>query len=242
VASGFKRDDVVHRLGGERMRPYLAAAEGHHKRALALYRWNMGVSAAFLELLSVVEVVVRNALAEHLIQWCRINGGYHDWLLHPDELPTPLDKLFASVLQGAYAKAEAAKTDRDARPGHPRSGSPLTSGDVLSQVTFGQWHGLFPWNDAQRIDPTTNAYRTQLWNEATKEAFHPATSGDQIHWLLFRLSYFRNRVAHHECVLDGNLKNRLDDVFLLLSLTDPSVHVWATSHNRVTQMLKERPK
>lgn len=107
MASGFKRDDAVRRLGGERVRPYLAAADGNDKRALALYRWNVGVSVAFRELLSLVEVVVRNALDEHLSQWCRTNGGYHDWLLHPDELPTP------------YAKAEAVKTDRDARPGHP---------------------------------------------------------------------------------------------------------------------------
>lgn len=247
ISSRFKeaiptsRDHVVHRLGGERMGPYVHAAGGHYKTALALYRWNMTISAAFLELLSVTEVLARNALDEHLRVWCRRQGGNVEWLLHPDRIPTPLDKLFGSVAAGAYDKAQRAKEVRDKSATHARHQLPLTNGDILSQVTFGQWHTLFPWQEAEKTDQTTNGYRTTIWQAATKDAFTVGTDPDRIHWLLYRLAYFRNRVAHHECLLHGDLKNRLDDIFSLLRLVDPRVHEWATGHSRVTGLLRQRP-
>lgn len=167
ISSRFKeaiptsRDHVVHRLGGERMGPYVHAAGGHYKTALALYRWNMTISAAFLELLSVTEVLARNALDEHLRVWCRRQGGNVEWLLHPDRIPTPLDKLFGSVAAGAYDKAQRAKEVRDKSATHARHQLPLTNGDILSQVTFGQWHTLFPWQEAEKLTKQQTATARQ---------------------------------------------------------------------------------
>ncbi|WP_157931422.1 Abi family protein [Mycobacteroides abscessus] len=242
MGTDFKRDRVVHRIGSERFKPYLVESGGHHKHGLALYRWNAEVSAAFLEMLSVVEVLVRNHVDEHLARWCRDNGGVYEWVLHPDLMPEPLDKLFKSVVSNAYDKACKAKDERDARPAHPRNGADITCGDVLSQVTFGQWHGLFPSDEQEQIDPVTNGYRQRVWDEVLKNAFELNVTGDQIHWLLYRLSYFRNRVAHHECVLNGDLRNRYDDVFALLMMVDPAVHIWATSQQKISSVLKQKPK
>lgn len=73
-------------------------------------------------------------------------------------------------------------------------------------------------------------------------AFDAEVTGNQVRWLLYRLSYFRNRVAHHECVLGGDLRNRYDDVFTLLMLIDPAVHLWATSQQKISTVLKRKPK
>lgn len=229
--------------------PYSKIAGGHGRNTLAYYHWNTQLAAAYLELLSVAEVVFRNAADEQLREWCRRRTGEQVWLTADTDLPFPLDKLFTSVRQGATARAADAKSVRDSTPGHDRNGSPLAEGDVLSQVTFGQWHGLIPFVQGEATDPTTNSYRTQMWNQALSAAFPPGVNPDDVRWLLFRLTYFRNRVAHHECVISAPLppsrrhplRARLRDIFTLLRWIDPVVHEWASGSNRVSGLLNSGP-
>lgn len=49
-------------MGEQRFQRYLDARDGQHERAVALYIWNARVSAAFLEVLSHLEVLLRNAI------------------------------------------------------------------------------------------------------------------------------------------------------------------------------------
>lgn len=171
--------------------------------------------------------------------------GQDVWLTTQTDLPFPLDKLFTSVRAGAMARAVDAKTVRDSTPDHERNGFPLTEGDVLSQVTFGQWHDLFPFTQGQATDPTTNGYRAQMWTEALRDAFPAGVNPDDVRWLLYRLTYFRNRVAHHECIISAPLppnrrhplRSRLRDIFTLLRWVDPAVHEWASGSNRVSGLL-----
>lgn len=123
---------LLARISGERVMPYSKIAGGHGRNTLAYYHWNTQLAAAYLELLSVVEVVFRNAVDEQLRDWCRYRTGEQVWLTADSNLPFPLDKLFTSVREGATARAADAKSVRDTTPGHDRSGSPLTEGDVLS--------------------------------------------------------------------------------------------------------------
>ncbi|MCB9441105.1 MAG: hypothetical protein H6523_12765 [Mycolicibacterium sp.] len=236
---------LLDRLSGERIAPYSRIASGHSRNTLAYYHWNTQLAAAYLELVSVAEVVLRNALDEQLREWCRQRTGEVVWLTHEDDLPFPLDKLFSSVRQGALARASDAKSVRDSTPDHDRKGSPLTEGDVLSQITFGQWHGLFPFAQGKATDATTDGYRTQIWEQALRSAFPPNVNPDDVRWLLFRLTYFRNRVAHHECIISSPLpanrrhplRARLRDILTLLRWLDPGVHEWASGSNRVSGLL-----
>jgi hypothetical protein len=57
---------LLERLSHTRLRSYLIAADGDLSNALLLYLWNSQVSAAFLEVLSSVEIVVRNSWHRHL--------------------------------------------------------------------------------------------------------------------------------------------------------------------------------
>ena len=177
-------------------------ADGRKKDALALCKWNVEISAAFLELLAIVEVVTRNAFYEQLSSWCRQQTHDPDWLTMQDGLPHPLNKLFESTKAGATSLAVEAKSKRDQNPTHARIQAPISEGDVLSQVSFGKWHNLVPFTEGEHQDKNTNSYRKAIRDEALHRAFfNPATDPDEVRWLLYRLSYFRNRVAHHECVL-----------------------------------------
>lgn len=62
-------------LSAPRFRGYLAAGDGDVAAAIALYRWNVEVSAAFVIPLHWVEVAVRNAMHARLIG----HTGRVDW-------------------------------------------------------------------------------------------------------------------------------------------------------------------
>lgn len=245
ITRDARHSRMLDRLSGERVAPYSRIASGHGRNTLAYYHWNTQLAGAYLELLSIAEIVFRNAVNERLRDWCRVRTGQDVWLTTQTDLPFPLDKLFTSVRAGAMARAVDAKTVRDSTPDHERNGFPLTEGDVLSQVTFGQWHGLFPFTQGQATDPTTNGYRAQMWTEALRDAFPAGVNPDDVRWLLYRLTYFRNRVAHHECIISAPLppnrrhplRSRLRDIFTLLRWVDPAVHEWASGSNRVSGLL-----
>ena len=88
-----------------------------------------------------------------------------------------------------------------------------------------------------------------MWDEALSAIFPTDVTSDDVRWLLYRLTYFRNRVAHHECILSSPLppnrrhplRGRLRDIFTLLRWLDPVVHDWASGSNRVSGLLKSGP-
>lgn len=102
---------ILDRLGRERMRPYLFLAEGNGKYSLDLYRWNIEISAAFLELIAIVEIIVRNSFHEQLSTWCGQRSSNPYWLTNLEELPQPLSQLFSSVKSGAVSAAIDAKVN-----------------------------------------------------------------------------------------------------------------------------------
>ena len=60
---------IVQRLSMSRLTGYLRVSSNDISLALRLYEWNTQMSAAFFELLSDVEVVVRNSFHEQLTVW-----------------------------------------------------------------------------------------------------------------------------------------------------------------------------
>ena len=54
------------RISAERFAPYLAASAGDRNGALRLYERNLALSAAFWEVLSDVEILIRNAMHDEL--------------------------------------------------------------------------------------------------------------------------------------------------------------------------------
>lgn len=61
---------AVRRLHVSRMSTYMDAAGHDPALALRLYIWNVQVSAALYETISVTEVILRNAMDEALRRWC----------------------------------------------------------------------------------------------------------------------------------------------------------------------------
>jgi hypothetical protein len=56
------------RLSPERLHPYLTVAHGDLDSALALYAWNANLSAAISKTVGHVEIILRNALHNNLVE------------------------------------------------------------------------------------------------------------------------------------------------------------------------------
>ncbi|MDR7304555.1 hypothetical protein [Haloactinomyces albus] len=73
-------DTVLPLFSAPRTQGYLDACGGDPTAALELYRWNAAVSGAFWEMLSHLEIVLRNVLANRLAAQHAAAGRAGPWL------------------------------------------------------------------------------------------------------------------------------------------------------------------
>lgn len=67
--------ELKNSLHSVRLATYMDACHNDTVKALELYRWNLQLASAFQEVLSITEIVMRNA----------IDGALRTWNAHPDQ-------------------------------------------------------------------------------------------------------------------------------------------------------------
>jgi hypothetical protein len=112
---------LLERLSHTRLRSYLIAADGDLSNALLLYLWNSQVSAAFLEVLSSVEIVVRNSWHRHLQNASKERTGSSIW---HEGYRVPLNNYSHRDLQQARERLKA-------------RGKVANSDQVVAELNFG---------------------------------------------------------------------------------------------------------
>lgn len=236
-----RRQRIVRALAQLRMDPYLLETGNNRRQALRLYQWNIRVSAAICEQLSVIEVVLRNSMDGQLRAWHENESEDPDWLL-VETMSCPLHSLAASKRQAAYRMARRSVHRRP--QDHHLVERDLTHDDVLASTTFGMWKDLLP-NHASDADAQApqNVGRRVLWDQALKDAFPdgPQDGGADAYRIVAGLHGLRNRVSHLEPLLRVNLVGRMQDAARLAGSIDPAVAQWLTGQNRVPALVKERP-
>ncbi|HET7417085.1 MAG TPA: Abi family protein [Solirubrobacterales bacterium] len=193
------------------------AREGRHLDAVALYEWNAQISAAFLEILCHVEVLLRNAIDRQF----PITDG-----------EAPLSILDAGVwlCDPATVTAESRGKVNEAIARLQRERKRPTRDRVIASLSFGFWQSLF-----------SGAYE-ELWRKRLWRAF-PNGSGRrrEIANLTGPILHFRNRVAHHEPIFFSNLERHHARVLELASLIDEEAALYIAALSRVEQLLREKP-
>jgi hypothetical protein len=112
---------IVELLTTERLRSYFAATNGAVTDVMRLYEWNTEAAAAVISLISMTEVIVRNALDSALISWSRQRHPGISWLD-----AAPLDTRG----QADIAHARERATRRQPHGVH---------GKVIAELPFGFW-------------------------------------------------------------------------------------------------------
>jgi hypothetical protein len=207
------------RLTAERLASYLDATGHDLVRAFTLYEWNMRAAAGVLATVAMVEVVVRNALDERLLDWAARRSPGTSWF----DL-APLDPQGRDDV--AAARRRATKYGR----------RPESHGKVVAELSLGFWRYL-----------VASRYHAALWVPATAAAFPEGppdlrSRGVAVEERLQRLMFVRNRAAHHEPIHRRDLGKDLDAAVELTGWICADCAAWVAAKSPLARVIQERPE
>ncbi|NJP65184.1 Abi family protein [Streptomyces spiramenti] len=207
---------LIELISPDRMSPYLAACGGDATAALALYRWNSNISAAFFEPIGHLEIMLRNALDAQLVARQERRGRATEWYI---DQQVPLS---------SRARADIAQArDRAGRGGT----SATPRGKVIAELSFGFWRFLL-----------ARQYKTTLWPDlAGAFPYAPNRAVTTVEDPIKRLHTFRNRIAHHEGIWHMPLEDRRNDIHAVLGFITPLAATWVADTSRINDILARRP-
>ena len=202
-------------LTDERLQSYVACSQSL-ERAIALYEWNIDVSAAVLATCAAVEVVVRNAMDHALQQWA-LAQGHDDWL---EAAPFDAKGRAAIAIARRYTSAK---------------GRGVPGLRPTAELTFGFWRYL-----------VTGRYLTTLWMPGLRHAFpfgseDPQSRRSEVHFALQQLVFVRNRAAHHEPIHTRNLLRDNDLAIGLAAMVDPVAGEWVAQRSTIPAIVAVKP-
>lgn len=199
-------------VSSARLRRYLAYAKGDAAQALRLYMWNTALSEALYGPLQGLEITLRNKVHRCLSE--AFGSCWYD----------------ASSLGLRHAQQEHIARAKQAL-GFQRK--PLEPDRVVAELSFGFWVGLFG-----------PKYETHLWRPHLRKLFVNSPAPflrKQVHVALDEIRMLRNRVAHHEPILQRRLpeEHRLivDSIGWLCTTTA----AWVVHHSRFDTIHASRP-
>lgn len=118
-----------------------------------------------------------------------------------------------------------------ARDRASRTGKSLTPGRVVAEFSFGFWVGLF-----------ANAYDSTIWRTDLYRLFSPRPQRSDLHGDLDRLRTLRNRIAHHEPILQRLLLEDYGRICFVVRSFAPVLSKWMELHSRVFDVIGEGPE
>jgi hypothetical protein len=195
-----------------RFATYLAKGGNHDEYAMALYLYNARVAKAFLYPLNVAEVTLRNAVDGILVG--RFGVSWHQ------------DATFRNQTLTADGLATLDKAIQRAGANAPRD-------QVVATLTFDFWSNLFR--------PEYGA----LWRTTVNIAFPHLKHGEtrqEIQNLVRPINVFRNRVAHHEPVLDLNVTDIHAKIVRLIELRCTETATWMKHYSTLSTVVRSRPR
>lgn len=187
MAADFNKISVY--ISAPRLQKYQAVCSTN-QQALKLYQTNLRLSQAFYSLLSLVEVIIRNALNEELTR----HFQDPDWLRNQrdkfmsDPRLTYQDKNTHKPKTNSFLKTEVDKSIQTIRRDHCK----VTQSKIIAVLKLGFWLALF--------DKTHYAILGGAPIRIFKK-LPPGTNRISVDETLTRIRSFRNRVYHNEPII-----------------------------------------
>lgn len=204
---------LVEALSVRRLEPYLAASGYNVERALALYAWNAQVAAALYVPLQSVEVTLRNRVAGALVRLFGRKWWESDVFLQ---------------LAGPVMLSEIEKACRLIR----RHGKSIDADRVIATLPFGVWVRLLG-----------EPFRHRFWarDPTATPGLRDRTHLLQMEAAAIRAVRLRNRVAHHQSILDIDLSAVHSDLLALLRQLSPAMEAFVRPASGVPRLMREKP-
>lgn len=211
--NSLSQEEIDRWITPPRFRAFLEAAGQDVAQATALYDWNICISAVFFEAISYTEVMLRNAIDAQFAPVQHQQLARESWLCDREILT-------AKSVEKALIAISSIE----------RMGKEPTRARVVANLSFGFWRAL--------LDRRYN----QLWIERLHHAFpHGTGNRKEVAALMARLNPFRNRLAHHEPIINASIGKRHDELIELARLIDEDASRWIRTRSSVIDILEWRP-
>ena len=166
-----------------------------------------------LEVLGHGEVILRNAMHDELTAHHRRRGDPGEWFDDPQRVLT-------------------LRALDDVKTAKQRAGRAAPPGKVVAELSLGFWRYLL-----------AHRYAATLW-PAIRHAFPnlPRRGQRTLEGHVSDLHLLRNRIAHHEPLINVPLQVRLESLQYVLDRIDPQIRRWALDDGgSLTTLLQNRP-
>ncbi|WP_063776057.1 hypothetical protein [Nocardia vulneris] len=218
VVTAATQAELVALLTDERLAPYLRESKDDVDLALQLYTWNAAITAASMEVLAYVEVILRNAVDRELAKFADEDRRKLPWFTLPS-ITGGSHEAITRDIEVTRSRLRGVSSTRDSRD------------QIIAGVSFGFWTGLF------------GSKHEDLWRAALSSAFPGTPNGRRknVTAKLERLRPFRNRLAHHDSLLAQDVLFQLNEMLTLVEWISPTARTWLETHERVTTLYRSRP-
>lgn len=198
-------------FSAQRMNAYAAFCDGDFASAIALYRWNATITAAFWEPIGHLEVALRNTLAAQL-------AARHQRLRRPGEWLDDPERELSDRARGVIGAARARVRQKGKR---------ASEGQMISELSLGFWRFL------------VTKKLTGLWPDLASAFPHaPNRKRETVEGPVARLHDFRNRLAHHQRIWNRSPVARYEDLMVVAAYIDADLATWIDSNSSVPSLLR----
>ncbi|MGL5830479.1 MAG: hypothetical protein ACRC0L_13065 [Angustibacter sp.] len=128
------------------------------------------------------------------------------------------------------AARRSAVREASRRPRGTSDRTTITGDDVIVHLPFGFWRYL-----------STTAQQRWLWVPVLRHGFQPKTERKAVDVRADTLHQLRNRVAHHEPLLQARLTTRHHDMAALARLISPQLEAHIDATSTWLEVLGQRP-
>lgn len=195
-------EDINKYISNARLKSYLEACQNDYIKALKLYQANMRLSQSFYPLLSLVEVILRNALNEKFTVY--FNDDH--WLINQKDKIMKDSSLTYKDRKTGKTKNNYFLSDSISKSIEKSKSKPVTQGVIIADLNFGFWTAFF------------NKSHSALFRGVPMSIFVKLPSGynrSTVAKILDKLREFRNRVYHNEPIIFKKQVNGLFEFNLL---------------------------
>ncbi|MEV4344034.1 hypothetical protein AB0J83_06105 [Actinoplanes sp. NPDC049596] len=160
-----------------------------------------------------MEVLLRNAMHDHLTRWSAQQFNEPRWYLD----------------RGRLLRPRALEVIRAARVEATRHGRSETAGRVVAELSLGFWRFLL-----------SGHYDRTLWRNCFFPVF-PGQARRHVYDAVQQLHLNRNRLAHHEPMFNRPIADIHARALDIADWICPITRAWIERHSRIDALLRARP-
>ena len=239
-------------LSEQRFATYLKEAQDDETLALELYLYNLRLAQSLLLPLNITEVTLRNTVDEVLT-----SKFGHDWHLSYHFRYHVLNKKSRQSLDEATERIRQKKHEKiitetafkfwvnqllrkkvknnDILDEEKIRIKQNNRGKVIAETTFGLWSNLL----------TQKEYGDIIWGTKIYVPFPNLKKNESLRTvrrLVQEIHPLRNRIAHHEPILDMNVPDLYKKMVRLTQMQSNITAQWIEQHSTIDAAIKTKPK